>query len=98
MGGRDAEGISDGLQRAGISPEAPFFQLGIFGATLPGLSIKGEIGQQLGYMAAFGVGLANFVILILVGIAFSHQAATRRLLSRLSGGRLKVPPEDEYRA
>jgi hypothetical protein len=98
VGGRDAEGISDGLQRAGISPEAPFYQLGFFGATLPGLSIKGEIGQQLGYMAAFGVGLANFVILILVGIAFSHQAATRRLLSRLSGGRLRVPPEDEYRA
>jgi hypothetical protein len=98
LGGRDAGGISDSLQRAGLSPETPFYQLGFFGATLPGLSIKGEIGQQLGYIVAFGVGMTNFVILILVGIAFSHQAETRRLLSRLSRGRLKVPPEDEYRA
>jgi hypothetical protein len=98
VGGRSTDGMSVAMQRAGLSPEAPFFQLGLFGATVPGLSIKGEIGQQLGYLAAAGVGTVNFIILILVGIAFSHQAATRRIISRLSGGRLKVPPEDEYRA
>ena len=68
------------------------------GATLPGLSIKGEVGQQLGYLNAMGVGMLNFAILVLIGLAFSHQATTKRILSRLSGGRLKLPPEEEYRA
>jgi hypothetical protein len=96
IGGITDEGISDGTMRAGLAPRAPFFQLGIAGATIPALSIKGEVGQQLGYLNAAGVGTVNFVILILIGIAFSHRAATRRLISRLSGGRLSVEPEDEY--
>jgi hypothetical protein len=96
FGGITDEGTSDGTMRAGLSPRAPFFQLGIAGATLPALSIKGEVGQQLGYLNAMGVGMANFVILILIGVAFSHQAASRRVISRLSGGRLKVEPKDEY--
>jgi hypothetical protein len=98
IGGRGPDGPSDSLQRAGLSPEAPFYQLGLFGATLPGLSIKGEVGQQLGYLNAMGVGMLNFAILVLIGLAFSHQATTKRILSRLSGGRLKLPPEEEYRA
>jgi hypothetical protein len=97
IGGTGADGLSDGMMRAGLSPEAPFFQLGLFGATLPALSIKGEVGQQLGYIIAFTVGLTNFAILILIGLAFSHQAATKRLISRLSRGRLPLSPEDEYR-
>jgi hypothetical protein len=97
VSGAGPDGISDALQRAGLSPEAPFYQLGLFGATLPGLSIKGEVGQQLGYAAAVTVGLINFGILVLIGLAYSHQATTKRLISRLSGGRLPVPPEDEYR-
>ena len=96
FGGTDAEGLSDGLLRAGLSPQPPFYQLGPFGATLPALSIKGEVGQQLGYMIAAGVATTNFVILVLVGLAFSHQATTKRLIARLSRGRLKVPPEEEY--
>ena len=33
--------------------------LGLFGITVPALSIQGEIGQQLGYIAAAGVGLTS---------------------------------------
>ena len=98
FGGTDAAGLSDGLMRAGLSPAAPFYQLGLFGATLPGLSIKGEVGQQIGYINAMTVGLINFAILVLIGLAFSHQAATKRIISRLSGGRLKLPPDEEYRS
>ncbi len=98
VSGTGTDGVSDSLQRAGLSPEAPFYQLGLFGATLPGLSIKGEVGQQLGYINAFTVGLINFAILVLIGLAFSHQATTKRIISRLSGGRLKLPPEEEYRS
>jgi len=98
FGGRTADGISDSLQRAGLSPQAPFYQLGLFGATLPGLSIKGQVGQQLGLLAAMGVGMLNFAVLVLIGLAFSHQAATKRIISRLSGGRLKLPPDEEYRS
>jgi hypothetical protein len=96
VSGAGADGISDSLQRAGLSPEAPFYQLGLFGATLPALSIKGEVGQQLGYINAMTVGLINFAVLVLIGLAFSHQATTKRIISRLSGGRLKLPPEEEY--
>ena len=98
VSGTGTDGVSDSLQRAGLSPEAPFYQLGLFGATLPGLSIKGEVGQQLGYINALTVGLINFAILVLIGLAFSHQATTKRIISRLSGGRLKLPPEEEYRS
>ena len=98
FGGETADGPSDGTQRAGLSPQPPFFQLGIAGATLPALSIKGEVGQQLGYLNAAGVGTVNFIVLILIGIAFSHQAQTRRIISRLSGGRLKADEEEDYRA
>jgi hypothetical protein len=56
------------------------------------------VGQQLGYLNAMGVGMLNFAILVLIGLAFSHQATTKRILSRLSGGRLKLPTEEEYRA
>ena len=98
VGGRGSEGLADGLQRAAISPQGPFFQLGLFGATLPGLAIQGEVGQQLGYINAMGMGMTNFAILVLIGLAFSHQATTRRIISRLSGGRLSVTPEEDYRA
>jgi hypothetical protein len=98
FGGTSDEGLSDGLTRAGLAPAPPFFQLGLFGATIPAMAIEGEVGQQLGYMAAAGVATANFVILVLIGVAYSHQAATKRLIARLSRGRLSVPPEEVYRA
>ena len=63
---------------------------------MPALSIKGEIGQQLGYINAMTVGIVNFVVLILIGLAFSHRRTTLKLFEKLSGGRFRAPPEDEY--
>ena len=68
--------------RANIAPQAPFFQLGLVGATVPGLKIEGEIGQQLGYLNAAGVGTVNFIILILIGWAFAHKEQTRAIVAR----------------
>jgi hypothetical protein len=98
FGGVTPEGASDASQRAAISPRPPFFQLGIAGATIPALSIKGEVGQQLGYLNAMGVGMTNFVILIILGIALSRPEASKRVLSKLSRGRLPMPPEEQYRS
>ena len=52
IGGDGPSGPVDTTFRAGLSPKPPFFKLGMFGATIPALSIKGEIGQQLGYINA----------------------------------------------
>ena len=98
FGGQTPDGPTDVSQRAGISPRPPFFQLGIAGATIPGLAIKGEVGQQLGYMNAMGVGMLNFVILIIIGIAFSRPESSKRVLSKLSRGHLKMPEEEQYRS
>jgi hypothetical protein len=88
---------TDGTQRAAISPRPPFFQLGIAGATIPALAIEGEVGQQLGYINAMGVGMTNFAILVVLGYLLSRPALSRRLLVRLSRGRLQLPPEEQYR-
>jgi hypothetical protein len=96
FGGQTPDGPSDGTLRAEISPRPPFFQLGIAGATIPGLAIEGEIGQQLGYMNAMGVGIVNFIILIILGVAFSRPEASRRVLGRIL--RIKPEPEEQYRA
>ena len=82
FGGQDANGLSTGVQRANMAPQEPFFQLGILGATVPALKIDGEIGQQLGYLNAAGVGTVNFVILLLIGWAYAHKEQTRALLGR----------------
>ena len=68
--------------RANTAPQSPFFQLGLVGATVPGMKIEGEIGQQLGYMNAALVGTVNFIILILIGVAFAHKDASRALVAR----------------
>ena len=98
FGGQTIDGPTDGSLRAGLSPEAPFYQLGIAGATLPGLAIQGEVGQQLGYINAVTVGMVNFILLIALGVAFSRPDSSKRVLSKLSGGRLKMPPEEQYRS
>ncbi|MFL5751310.1 MAG: hypothetical protein ACJ767_11905, partial [Chloroflexota bacterium] len=74
IGGENADGPVAGAARANLAPQAPFFQLGLVGATVPALKIDGEIGQQLGYLAANTVGIVNFAILLLVGWAFAHPA------------------------
>jgi hypothetical protein len=97
IGGENDGGPLDSSLRANLAPKAPFFRLGLFGATLPALSIKGEIGQQLGYINAFGLGLTNFTILVLLAWAFSHPRQSRRFLERVSRGRYRAPrEEDDY--
>lgn len=97
FGGEDESGTTDSLVRAGLSPKPPFFRLGLFGATIPALSIKGEIGQQLGYLNAMGVGMTNFAILVIVALALSRPEKTRQVIARLSRGRLKAPAKEPYR-
>jgi N-acetylneuraminic acid mutarotase len=83
VGGETASGPIAGAARANIAPQPPFFQLGLVGATVPALKIDGEIGQQLGYLNANGLGIANFAILLLVGWAFAHKEQVRAMRDRL---------------
>jgi Kelch motif len=73
IGGTTKDGPQAGSVRANIAPEAPFFQLGLVGATVPALKIDGEIGQQLGYLNANTVGIVDFTIFIIIGWAFAHR-------------------------
>ena len=82
VGGTTASGVTAGLARANLAPQAPYFQLGFFGATIPALGIGGEVGQQLAYLVAAGVATVNFVLLILIGVAFAHKQRTRQLFDR----------------
>ncbi len=82
-GGISANGITDQSARANTAPQSPFFQVGLVGATVPGLKIEGEIGQQLGYLNAAGAGTVDFIILILIGWAFAHQEQARGLVRRV---------------
>jgi hypothetical protein len=79
--------VQAGSVRANTSPQAPFFKLGLVGATVPGLKIDGEIGQQLGYLNAAGVGTVDFIVLLLIGWAFAHRAQTRAMIARVVGRR-----------
>jgi hypothetical protein len=83
VGGTTDSGPLASSVRANIAPQSPFFQLGLVGATVPGLTIGGEIGQQLGYLSAAGVGTVNFIALLLVGWAFAHRERTRAILRRV---------------
>jgi hypothetical protein len=83
VGGEAADGVLRSSVRANTAPQSPFFQVGLVGATVPGLKIDGEIGQQLGYLNAAGAGTVNFVILLLVGWAFAHREQSTALLRRL---------------
>jgi hypothetical protein len=96
IGGEGPAGLEDDTFRANLSPAPPFFRLGAFGATVPALAIKGEIGQQLGYLNAFGVGMTNFAVLVLIAWAFSHRAQFWRFTEWLTRGRIRGPAEDEF--
>ena len=80
--GADGNAVASSL-RANTAPQSPYFQLGLVGATVPGLKIEGEIGQQLGYLNAAGVGTVNFIILLLIGWAYAHKAQTRAIIGRI---------------
>jgi hypothetical protein len=83
VAGRTSSGITGDAARTNLAPQPPFFQLGLVGATVPALKIEGEIGQQLGYLNAAGVGTIDFVLLLLVGWAFAHREQTRALVERI---------------
>jgi hypothetical protein len=82
VGGTTTDGVIAASNRANIAPEAPFFQLGLVGATVPALKIDGEIGQQLGYLNANGVGFADFAIFIVLGYIFAHKTQLREWRDR----------------
>ena len=82
--------------RANLAPAPPFFRLGAFGVTVPALSIKGEIGQQLGYIVAAGAGTGGLIALILIGWMFSHRRQTFHFLQWITRGRFRAPPDDDY--
>lgn len=83
VGGTTDAGVVKTSIRANIAPQAPFFRLGLVGATVPGLTIQGEIGQQLGYLNAAGAGTLDFIILILIGWAYAHPARSRELIAKV---------------
>jgi hypothetical protein len=82
IGGTSDGGPATQSIRASLAPQEPFFQLGPVGVVVPGLQIPGEIGQQLGYLAAAGVGTGNFVILLFVAWAFNHKPVVRAWIDR----------------
>jgi hypothetical protein len=82
LGGDDGSAAVASSTKASLAPEEPFFRLGLVGLVVPGLQIGGEIGQQLGYLAAAGVGTGNFVILVAIGWAFNHRETIRGWLER----------------
>src|SRR6185503_5818972 len=73
LGGTSDGAPLTGAYRASLAPQLPFFRAGLVGVTVPGLQIGGEIGQQLGYLAAAGVGTGNFVLLVVIGYLFNHR-------------------------
>lgn len=83
VGGTSGSTVLASSARANTAPLSPFFQLGLVGATVPGLKIDGEIGQQLGYLNAAGIGTVDFILLILVGWAFAHKAQARSIIARV---------------
>jgi Kelch motif len=83
IGGTSNGDVLASSARSSLAPQAPFFQLGILGATVPALKIEGEIGQQLGYMNAALVGTVNFIILLIIGWAYAHKEQSRAFFERI---------------
>jgi hypothetical protein len=82
IGGTTADGVIAASNRANLAPEAPFFQVGLVGATVPALKIDGEIGQQLGYLNANTIGIVDFSLLVVVGYVFAHKTQIREWRER----------------
>ncbi len=96
IGGQGQSQLLNSTDRADVAPRLPFFRLGMFGVTVPALSIKGQIGQQLGYIAAGAVGGGDLVLLIIIGWMFSHRPQSYRFFQWITRGRFRAPPKDEY--
>jgi hypothetical protein len=97
-GGSNGTSLLDSSVRADLAPQTPYFRLGLFGLTFPALSIKGEIGQQLGYIIAGSAALGDFVILVIIGWMYSHKPETFRFFRFVTRGRFRPPPQDDYSA
>jgi hypothetical protein len=79
-----------------LAPKRPFFQLGLIGATIPGLAIPGQIGIQLGEINAATIATINFIVLLTVGVLVQRPRTRARWLHAITRGRTKLPPpEDE---
>jgi hypothetical protein len=90
VGGRSGDNIQAGAARANLAPEEPFFQAGLVGVVVPGLQIEGEIGQQLGQLNAAGLGTVNFILLVVVGVAYANRERTAAFLRRLRDRRRRA--------
>jgi len=78
LGGADAAGAySAGALAAGTSLKAPVFRVGLFGLTVPGLALQGEVGQQIGFLSAAGAWTLNFVIMLGAAVAYGQRERFR---------------------
>ena len=78
LGGADSAGVySAGALSAGTSPKAPVFRAGLFGLTVPGLALQGEVGQQIGFLSAAGAWTLNFVIMLGAAVAYGQRERFR---------------------
>jgi len=82
FGGTTSAGPTAGVARTNLAPQEPFFRLGVLGATLPALQLQGEVGQQIGYLNAAGVGTINFILLILIGYLYNHPDKVRAFMAK----------------
>jgi Kelch motif protein len=83
IAGLTSQGVTNDIARTNLAPQTPFFQVGLLGATVPALKLDGEVGQQIGYLNAAGVGTVNFILLILIGYLYNHPAKARSLWARI---------------
>jgi hypothetical protein len=91
-GSSDAGPVATSV-RASLAPQEPFFRVGLVGVTVPALQIGGEIGQQLGYLAAAGVGTGNFTLLVIIGWALNHRPQLKDWWERRRLAREAKAPE-----
>jgi hypothetical protein len=96
VGGSDATGPLLDTLRADVAPEPPFFQLGLFGATVPGLAIPGAIGIQLAEINAATVATINFFLLLTLGALVQRPRTRARWLHAITRGRTKLPASDDF--
>ena len=85
IGGQTTGGLLASELRASLAPQSPFFQLGPVGVVVPALQLPGEIGQQLGYLAAAGASTTFFFVFVFLGWAFNHKPQVRAWRSRRRG-------------
>ena len=81
-GGQSGNATLSSATRTNLAPQAPFFQLGLFGATIPALKIDGELGQQLGMLSSAGAATGNFAIMIFLGWIWAHKVQVRAWMNR----------------